>query len=210
MIMPPLRGWMLTCCQPQSHGNKQAAREAPPGASRQSRRHRRESTQRLRLIDFSLSKISESSVDGGGGVDGTTTPPPQGNCCGFFSFGISRDGLLEKRSVKCPSPYFCAIHFKDLKNGTCRRLRSYSRRTRAAALTITEKKKKKRKQNHRQREITYAFRENYHLEVEKVFTKDCCCSSVMAKEPLWQKTAIFTQAPLLAAIVSESLQIQMK
>lgn len=32
----------------------------------------------------------------------------------------------------------------------------------------------------------------------------------MAKEPLCQKTAIFTQAPLLAAIVSESLQIQMK
>lgn len=144
MIMPPLRSWILTCCQPQSHGNKQAAREAPPGASQQSRRHRRESTQRLRLIDFSLSKISESSVDGGGGVGvgatTTTTTPPQGNCCGVFSFGISRDGLLEKRSVKCPSPYFCALHFKDLKNGTCWRLRSYSRRTRAAALTRTEKK----------------------------------------------------------------------
>lgn len=194
---------LLTCCQPQSHGNKQAAREAPPGALRQSRRHRRESTQRPVASIFHCQRSAShlSMVAGGDAAREVMW--------GFFfrhkpwwtSWKAQCEmslSLLLCPSLQGPEKWDVSAPSLIQPEDAC------------SCINKNWKKNKKWKQNHREREFTYAFRENYHLEVEKVFTKDCCCSSVMANEPLCQKTTIFTQAQLLAVIVSESLQIQMK
>lgn len=89
------------------------------------------------LIDFSLSKISESSVDGGGAR--TTRrrremeEGDEGAVEGKCRFSLSRDELVKKRGVKCPLVLCPAL------GGPRRRRHTYTRRTCAAAITKKRK-----------------------------------------------------------------------
>lgn len=174
MIMPPLQGGILTCCQLQSHGNKQAAGEAPPGGLRRSRRHRCESTQRPVISIFhcqrSASHLSMAArrARGGGGTRG----------------GSGRWTLQEKSRVRFF--FWLKKAWCEMSQLLCPLLQGQEKWIVSAPSHIQPEdafscinNRKKRKQHHKEQEISFTFGENYHLEVENFFTKERCCSPDM-------------------------------